>query len=76
MKCGVGHRCGLDPELLCLWHRQAAIALIHSLAQELPYATGVALKINKQTEIYIPAEISWNSFKDVYICVCHMHVCK
>ena len=31
MSCGVGHRKGLDPELLWLWHRLAAAAPIQSL---------------------------------------------
>jgi len=44
MSCGVGCRCGSDPALLWLWHRPAAVALIRSLAWELPYATGTALK--------------------------------
>ena len=43
MSCGVGHRHGLDPALLWLWHRPAAAALIRPLAWEPPYATGVAL---------------------------------
>ena len=30
--------------MLWLWHRPAAVALIRPLAQELPYATGAALK--------------------------------
>ena len=38
MSCGVGHRCGLDPMLLWLWHRLAATALIRPLAWEPPYA--------------------------------------
>ena len=42
--CGIGHRCGLDPALLWLWHRPAVAAPIRPLAWELPYATGVALK--------------------------------
>ena len=33
-----------DPALLWLWHRPAAMALIHPLAWKLPYATSVALK--------------------------------
>ena len=41
---GIGHRRGLDPVLLWLWHRPAAIALIQPLAWEPPYAVGVALK--------------------------------
>ena len=44
--CGVGHRCGLDPELLGLWWRLAAAALMGPLAWEPPYATGTALKSN------------------------------
>ena len=27
VSCGVGHRCGSDPTLLCLWRRLAAVAL-------------------------------------------------
>ena len=45
--CGVGHRCGWDPELLWLWCRLAATALMRSLAWEPPYAKSVALKGQK-----------------------------
>ena len=38
-----------DPALLWLWHRPAAVAPIRPLAWEAPYAAGVALKTNKQT---------------------------
>jgi len=51
MRCGVGHRHGLDPELLWLWCRLAAAALIQPLACELPYVACVAL--NKQIYTYI-----------------------
>ena len=44
MSCGVGLRCGSDVALLWLWCRLATVALIRSLAWELPYAMGVALK--------------------------------
>ena len=44
MSCGVGHRCGSDPELLWLWRRPVATALIRPLAWESPY---VALNIQK-----------------------------
>ena len=44
VSCGVGCRCGSDPVLLWLCHRMVALALIQSLAWELPYAMGVALK--------------------------------
>ena len=53
MSCGVGRRLGLGPELLWLWCRLAAVALIRLLAWDPPYAVGVALKINKQTNIYL-----------------------
>ena len=48
MSCGVGRRCGSDPALLWLWHRQAAVAPIGPLAWEPPYAAGVALKEQKK----------------------------
>ena len=48
MSCGVGHRHGLDLELLWLWYRLAAVAPIRPLAWELPYAMGVALKIKRK----------------------------
>ena len=35
---------GLDPALLWLWGRPAAVALIQPLAWELAYAAGAALK--------------------------------
>ena len=44
MSRDVSHRCGSDPALLWLWCRPVASALIGSLAQEPPYAAGVALK--------------------------------
>ena len=40
--------CGKDLTWLWLWCRLAAAALIQPLAQELPYATDVALKKNKK----------------------------
>ena len=48
MSCGVGHKCGSDPVLLQLWCRLAGAALIRPLAQELPYAVGMALKKKKK----------------------------
>ena len=48
MNCSEGHRHGLDPTLLWLWRRLAAIAPIRPLAWEFPYAAGVALKDKKQ----------------------------
>ena len=48
MSCGVGDRQGLDPVLLWLWLRPAAVDLIRPLAWELPYATSAALKRKKK----------------------------
>ena len=47
MSCGVGWRCGLDPVLLWLWHRLAAVAPVGPLAWKLPYAVRAALKGKK-----------------------------
>ena len=44
----IGHRHRLDLALLWLWCRPAAAALIHPLAQELPYAMGVTIKRKKK----------------------------
>ena len=48
MLSDVGHRQSLDPVLLWLWHRTAAVAPIRPLAWGPQYAMGAALKINKQ----------------------------
>ena len=44
MSCGIALRHGLDPALMWLLCRPAAVALIQPLAWESPYAMGVALK--------------------------------
>jgi len=44
MSCGVGHKCGSDLVLLCLWHRPAATTAIEPLVWEPPCAMGLALK--------------------------------
>ena len=44
MSCGVGRRFGLDPVLLWLRHRLAAVAPIRPLAWEPPNAMSAALK--------------------------------
>ena len=44
----VGCRCSLDPVLLWLWRRPAAIALLRPLAWEPPNAAGVALEKAKR----------------------------
>ena len=50
MSCGVGHRFGLDPSLLWLWCRLAAIAPIRPLAWEPPCASGAALEKAKKDQ--------------------------
>ena len=47
MTCGVGLRLLLDPALLWLWRRPAAVVPIGSPAWEPPYTAGVALKVQK-----------------------------
>ena len=51
MRCGVLRRHGLDPKLLWLWCRPSAAALIQSLAWELPYAKGLALKKKRKKRL-------------------------
>ena len=53
MSSGIRCRHGSDPELLWLWRRLAAVALIQPLAQELPYAAGVALKKAKTEKLLV-----------------------
>ena len=60
VSCGVGHRRGLDPALLWLWRRPAAVALIRPLAWESPYASGAALKNKKDS--YMKKKIVFWSF--------------
>ena len=48
MSCGVGRRHASDPAFLWLWHRPAAVALIRSLAWELPHDVDVAFKKKKK----------------------------
>ena len=62
ISCGIGHRQGLDPALLWLWHRLAAVAQIQHLAYIFPYVMCAALKSKakkkkskKQKRAIIPA---------------------
>ena len=49
MSCAVGHRHSLDPALLWLWRRPAAVAPIGPLAWGLPQASSAAaLKSQKK----------------------------
>ena len=68
MSCGVGRRRDLDPVLLWLWGRLAAVALIQPLAWELPYAMGMAFKKQKKKKIK-KKEIKKES-PAVCVCVC------
>ena len=52
MSCGVGCRRGLDPELLWLWRRLAAIGPIRPLAWEPPYAVGAAQEMAKKKKSF------------------------
>ena len=45
---GVGRRCSSDLALLWLWCRLAAMAPIHPLAWEPPYAAGAAQEMSKR----------------------------
>ena len=58
--------------LLCLWYRPAVVALIGSLAWELPYAAGVTLKnIYRYVCVFIPyAAGAALKSKYIYVCVC------
>ena len=62
MSCGVGHRHGLDPSLLWLWWRPAAVALSRPLAWELLYVTGVALKSKKKKKLKVKRDEINNTF--------------
>jgi len=50
MSCGVGRRRGLDPTLLWLWCRPAAVALIRFWAWESPYAEAASLEKRQQQQ--------------------------
>ena len=54
VSCGVGRRHGLDPSLLRLWCRPAAIAPIGPLAWEPPYAVCTALIRQKRKKNHSP----------------------
>ena len=63
MSCGVGCRHSSDLVLLWLWHRLAATALIRPLAWKLPYATGVALKRQKNKPTKTPQKTTLLKWK-------------
>ena len=48
MSCSVDHRRSLDPKLLWLWGKLAAVVPIQPLAWKLPYAAGAVLKKPKK----------------------------
>ena len=50
MSCGVSPRRGLDPELLWLLCKPAAVTPVQLLAWEFLYALGTVLKSNKRKQ--------------------------
>ena len=64
MSCGVGHRWGLDPSLLRLWHRLAGEGLNWPVAWELPYAAVVALRRKKSQYPYKMDKVPLEESKD------------
>ena len=52
VSCGVGCRHGSDPLLLWLWHRLAAVVLIH------PYATDATLKSKEKKDFFFKFRMS------------------
>ena len=71
LSCGVGRRHGLDPVLLWLWCRLAAVALILPLAWEPLYAMGVALKRQKPKKKKNPGfQLLVINLRNTYVCVC------
>ena len=54
VSCGVGCRRSSDLALLWLQRRPAAVALIRSLAWELPHATSAALKKERGGQMQLP----------------------
>ena len=64
MSCGVGHKRRLDPELLWLWWRPVATALIRPLVWKPPYAVGAALeKTKKKKKLVLIIKIIINFLK-------------
>ena len=57
MSCGIGCRRDSDPELLWLWSRPEATALIRPLAWEPPYAVEAALEKAKRQKQKITVNI-------------------
>ena len=55
---------GLDPAWLWLWCSLAAVALIRSLALELPYAAGGAIKKKKNPKKQKPKNLDFESVSD------------
>ena len=66
MSSGIGSRRGSDPELLWLWRKQAATALIRPLAWEPTYAVGAAQEIakrqkKKKKSMSSPKNTAWHN---------------
>ena len=65
MSWGVGCRSGLDPELLWLWPRPAAITPIWPLAWEPPYVLGVRIHEPESKSHLAPRPAKVNLFGDL-----------
>ena len=65
MSCGVGQRHSLDPVLLWLWCRVAAVAPIQPLAWEPPYAAGAALEKDKKKRKKIKNMYIYSKFNSI-----------
>ena len=61
--CGVGHRCGLDPVLLWLWHRLAAVALIliPNVVTSIYHMCGPKSKKKKKEMKRYPVFMDWKN---------------
>ena len=63
MSCGVDSRHGLDPALLWLWHRLAAVPPIQHLAWEFPNAAGAAWKKKKKGANNVTSNLPFSDSK-------------
>ena len=64
MNCGVGHRCILDPVLLWLWCRLAAVAPIPSLGNSLFHTCSPE---NKQNDEQKNKQIATNQSRSLWL---------
>ena len=70
MSCGVGRRRGTDPELLWLWRRLAATALIRPLALGTSIRRGFGHKNNTKPKHPLKNKTKKKNRVCVCVCVC------